>query len=152
MRHRVRKGKLGLKTQHRLSLLKNLATELFRHGRIITTDARAKELKRFSEKLITTAKVDSVQSRRIVDAKIKNRDVLKNLFEFIAPSFIDRPGGYTRVIKLSYRRGDSAPLSAIELVGLDVPFKEVESQVNEESQPNARASMLRWRRHNVDIC
>ena len=137
MRHRVRKGKLGLKTQHRLSLLKNLATELFRHGRIITTDARAKELKRFSEKLITTAKVDSVQSRRIVDAKIKNRDVLKNLFEqFIAPSFIDRPGGYTRVIKLSYRRGDSAPLSAIELVGLDVPFKEVESQVNEESQPN----------------
>ena len=119
MRHRVRKGKLGLKTQHRLSLLKNLATELFRHGRIITTDARAKELKRFSEKLITTAKIDSVQSRRIVDAKIKNRDVLKNLFEFIAPSFIDRPGGYTRVIKLSYRRGDSAPLSAIELVGLD---------------------------------
>ena len=96
MRHRVRKGKLGLKTQHRLSLLKNLATELFRHGRIITT----------------------------------------NLFEFIAPSFIDRPGGYTRVIKLSYRRGDSAPLSAIELVGLDVPFKEVESKVNEESQPN----------------
>ena len=115
MRHRVRKGKLGLKTQHRLSLLKNLATELFRHGRIITTDARAKELKRFSEKLITTAKIDSVHSRRIVDAKIKNRDVLKNLFEFIAPSFIDRPGGYTRVIKLSYRRGDSAPVSYTHL-------------------------------------
>ena len=136
MRHRVRKGKLGLKTQHRLSLLKNLATELFRHGRIITTDARAKELKRFSDKLITTDKVESFHSWRIIDAKIKNRDVLKNLFEFIAPSFIDRPGGYTRVIKLSYRRGDSAPLSAIELVGLDVPFKEVESQVNDESQPN----------------
>ena len=136
MRHRVRKGKLGLKTQHRLSLLKNLATELFRHGRIITTDARAKELKRFSEKLITTAKIDSVHSRRIEDAKIKNREVLKNLFEFIAPSFIDRPGGYTRVIKLSYRRGDSAPLSAIELVGLDVPFREVESQVSEEVQPS----------------
>ena len=83
MRHRVRKGKLGLKTQHRLSLLKNLATELFRQGRIITTDARAKELKRFSEKLITTPKVDSVQSRRIIHAKIKNRHVLKNLFEFI---------------------------------------------------------------------
>ena len=116
--------------------MKNLATELFRHGRIITTDARAKELKRFSEKLITTAKIDSVHSRRIVDAKIKNRDVLKNLFEFIAPSFIDRPGGYTRVIKLSYRRGDSAPLSAIELVGLDVPFREVESQVSEEVQPS----------------
>ena len=74
--------------------------------------------------------------------KLKIRDVLKYLFEHIAPSFIDRPGGYTRVIKLSYRRGGTAPLSAIELVGLDVPFKEVESQVNEESQPN-RSQMNR---------
>jgi|TARA_B100000131_G_scaffold70443_1_gene66845 large subunit ribosomal protein L17 len=137
MRHRVRKGKLGLKTQHRLSMLKNLATELFRHGRIITTDARAKELKRFSEKIITTAKKDSVHSRRIVDAKIKNREVLKYLFEHIAPSYVDRPGGYTRVIKLSYRRGDAAPLSAIELVGLDVPFKPVEDEASdlEKDQP-----------------
>tara|TARA_Y100001970_G_C14256577_1_gene875912 strand:- start:18 stop:443 length:426 start_codon:yes stop_codon:yes gene_type:complete len=139
VRHRVRKGKLGLKTQHRLSMLKNLATELFRHGRIVTTDTRAKELKRFSEKLITIAKNDSVHSRRLVDAKIKNREVLKNLFEFIAPSFINRPGGYTRVIKMNYRRGDAAPLSAIELVGLDVPFTKVEDN-NEVQQEETTES------------
>jgi large subunit ribosomal protein L17 len=126
MRHRVRKGKLGLKTEHRLSLLRNLSTELFRHGRIVTTDARAKELKRFSERLITTAKKNSLHARRLVNAKIKDRDVLANLFDTIAPSFNDRPGGYTRVIKLAPRRGDAAPMSLIELVGLDVPFNKVE--------------------------
>lgn len=126
MRHRVRKGKLGLKTEHRLSLLKNLSTELFRYGRIVTTDARAKELKRFSERLITTAKKNSLHARRLVNAKIKDRDVLTNLFETIAPSFNDRPGGYTRVIKLAPRRGDAAPMSLIELVGLDVPFNKVD--------------------------
>tara|TARA_B100000902_G_scaffold358326_1_gene373352 strand:- start:351 stop:770 length:420 start_codon:yes stop_codon:yes gene_type:complete len=126
MRHRVRKGKLGLKTEHRLSLLRNLSTELFRHGRIVTTDARAKELKRFSERLITTAKKNSLHARRLVNAKIKDRDVLSNLFDTIAPSFNDRPGGYTRVIKLAPRRGDAAPMSLIELVGLDVPFNKVE--------------------------
>ena len=109
MRHRVRKGKLGLKTEHRLSLLKNLSTELFRYGRIVTTDAKAKELKRFSERLITTAKKNNLHARRLVNAKIKDRDVLTNLFEIIAPSFNDRPGGYTRVIKLAPRRGDAAP-------------------------------------------
>ena len=72
MRHRVRKGKLGLKTEHRLSLLKNLSTELFRYGRIVTTDTKAKELKRFSERLITTAKKNSLHARRLVNAKIKD--------------------------------------------------------------------------------
>ena len=126
MRHRVRKGKLGLKTEHRLSLLKNLSTELFRYGRIVTTDAKAKELKRFSERLITTAKKNNHHARRLVNAKIKDRDVLTNLFEIIAPSINDRPGGYTRVIKLAPRRGDAAPMSLIELVGLDVPFNKVD--------------------------
>ena len=116
MRHRVRKGKLGLKTEHRLSLLKNLSTELFRYGRIVTTDAKAKELKRFSERLITTAKKNNLHARRLVNAKIKDRDVLTNLFEIIAPSFNDRPGGYTRVIKLGNRLGDNASMAMIELV------------------------------------
>ena len=122
MRHRVRKGKLGLKTEHRLSVLRNLCTEFFRHGRITSTDIKIKELKRFSEKIITTAKVDSVHSRRLVSTKIKDREVLKKLFEDIAPSYLERSGGYTRVVKLNFRRGDSAPISMIELVGLDVPF------------------------------
>ena len=117
MRHRVRKGKLGLKTEHRLSVLRNLCTELFRHGRITSTDVKIKELKRFSEKIITTAKTDSVHSRRLVNTKIKDKDILKKLFEEIAPSFSDRPGGYTRIVKLNFRRGDAAPISLIELVG-----------------------------------
>ena len=120
MRHRVRKGQLGLKTGHRLSLLRNLCTELFRHGRILTTDAKAKELKKFSEKIITLAKTDTVHSRRLVNTKIKDRNILSKLFDTIGPSFSSRPGGYTRIIKLNYRKGDAAPISTIELVGLEL--------------------------------
>ena len=81
MRHRVRKGKLGLKTEHRLSMLRNLCTELFRHGRITSTDVRIKELKRFSEKIITTAKVDTIHSRRLVNTKIKDTNCALKMFD-----------------------------------------------------------------------
>jgi large subunit ribosomal protein L17 len=97
---------------------------LFRHGRITSTDVKIKELKRFSEKIITTAKTDSVHSRRLVNTKIKDKDILKKLFEEIAPSFSERPGGYTRIVKLNFRRGDAAPISLIELVGMQVPFQD----------------------------
>lgn len=137
MRHRVRKGKLGLKTGHRLSLLRNLCTELFRHGRILTTDAKAKELKKFSEKIITLAKTDTVHSRRLVNTKIKDRNIISKLFDTIGPSFSSRPGGYTRIIKLNYRKGDAAPISTIELVGLEVPFKsQDESKGDQISKDN----------------
>jgi large subunit ribosomal protein L17 len=122
MRHRVRKGKLGLKTEHRLALLRNLCTELFRHGRSTSTDVKVRELRRFSEKIITTAKTDSVHARRLVNTKIKDKEVLKKLFEEIAPAYSQRPGGYTRIVKLNFRRGDAAPVSLIELVGMQVPF------------------------------
>ena len=122
MRHRVRKGKLGLKTEHRLALLRNLCTELFRHGRITSTDVKVRELRRFSEKIITTAKTDSVHARRLVNTKIKDKEVLEKLFEEIAPAYSQRPGGYTRIVKLNFRRGDAAPVSLIELVGMQVPF------------------------------
>ena len=104
--------------------MRNLCTELFRHGRITSTDVKIKELKRFSEKIITTAKTDSVHSRRLVNTKIKDKDILKKLFEEIAPSFSERPGGYTRIVKLNFRRGDAAPISLIELVGMQVPFQD----------------------------
>ena len=137
MRHRVRKGKLGLKTGHRLSLLRNLCTELFRHGRILTTDVKAKELKKFSEKIITLAKTDTVHSRRLVNTKIKDRNIISKLFDTIGPSFSSRPGGYTRIIKLNYRKGDAAPISTIELVGLEVPFKsQDESKGDQISRDN----------------
>ena len=138
MRHRVRKGKLGLKTGHRISLLRNLCTELFRHGRITTTDA--KELRRFSEKIITLAKNDTVHSRRLVNAKIKDREVMATLFDTIGPSFSNRPGGYTRIIKLNYRKGDAAPVSSIELVGLDVPFKPKDDSEDEVDKTRAQTS------------
>ena len=140
MRHRVRKGKLGLKTGHRISLLRNLCTELFRHGRITTTDAKAKELRRFSEKIITLAKNDTVHSRRLVNTKIKDREVMAKLFDTIGPSFSNRPGGYTRIIKLNYRKGDAAPVSSIELVGLDVPFKPKDDSKDEVDKPRAQTS------------
>ena len=140
MRHRVRKGKLGLKTGHRISLLRNLCTELYRHGRITTTDAKAKELRRFSEKIITLAKNDTVHSRRLVNTKIKDREVMAKLFDTIGPSFSNRPGGYTRIIKLNYRKGDAAPVSSIELVGLDVPFKPKDDSKDEVDKPRAQTS------------
>ena len=140
MRHRVRKGKLGLKTGHRISLLRNLCTELFRHGRITTTDAKAKELRRFSEKIITLAKNDTVHSRRLVNTKIKDREVMATLFDTIGPSFSNRPGGYTRIIKLNYRKGDAAPVSSIELVGLDVPFKPKDDSEYEVDKTRAQTS------------
>jgi large subunit ribosomal protein L17 len=132
MRHRVRKGKLGLKTEHRLAVLRNLCTEFFRHGRITSTDARIKELRRFSEKIITTAKKDSVHTRRLINTKIKDK-------------FIERPGGYTRIVKLHHRRGDSAPISLIELVGMQVPFKqkdEVESPDSSENKDTVSADKV----------
>ena len=138
MRHRVRKGKLGLKTGHRMSLLSNLCTELFKHGRIVTTDSKAKELRRFSERIITIARNDTVHARRLVNTKIKDREVLSKLFDTIAPSFINRPGGYTRIIKLNHRRGDAAPVSAIELVGLNVPFKVEHPEETKSETPTSK--------------
>jgi|TARA_B100001029_G_C15062413_1_gene459729 large subunit ribosomal protein L17 len=138
MRHRVRKGKLGLKTGHRMSLLRNLCTELFKHGRIVTTDSKAKELRRFSERIITIARNDTVHARRLVNTKIKDREVLSKLFDTIAPSFINRPGGYTRIIKLNHRRGDAAPVSAIELVGLNVPFKVEHPEETKSETPTSK--------------
>ena len=138
MRHRVRKGKLGLKTGHRMSLLRNLCTELFKHGRIVTTDSKAKELRRFSERIITIARNDTVHARRLVNTKIKDREVLSKLFDTIAPSYINRPGGYTRIIKLNHRRGDAAPVSAIELVGLNVPFKVEHPEETKSETPTSK--------------
>ena len=121
-------------------MLRNLCTELFRHGRITTTDAKAKELRRFSEKIITLAKNDTVHSRRLVNIKIKDREVMAKLFDTIGPSFSNRPGGYTRIIKLNYRKGDAAPVSSIELVGLDVPFKPKDDSKDEVDKTRAQTS------------
>jgi large subunit ribosomal protein L17 len=122
MRHRVAKKKLGRDTAHRQALMRNLITDLFRYERIRTTEAKAKAIRPFAEKLITVAKRGDVHARREVLKWVSDKDVVDHLFFAIAPSFRDRPGGYTRIIKLGRRLGDAAPVAIIELVEGDEDY------------------------------
>ena len=117
MRHRKKGRQLSRTRSHRKATLRNLATSLFRHERIETTTAKAKELRPFTERLITLARRGDVHARRLAATKIQDREVLGKLFDEIAPRYIERPGGYTRVLKLGNRKGDAAEMSLIELVG-----------------------------------
>ncbi len=116
MRHRKKGKELSRTATHRKALLRNLATSLFRHERIETTTAKAKELRPYAERLITLARRGDVHSRRLAGRKIQDREVLGKLFADIAPRYGERPGGYTRVLKLGSRKGDAAEMSLIELV------------------------------------
>jgi large subunit ribosomal protein L17 len=120
MRHQVAGRRLSRSSSHRRALATAQATSLLRHGRIETTLAKAKELRPYVESLITTAKGGTLHNRRIVGADIKDKDVLKKLFDEIAPAFANRPGGYTRILKTGIRKGDSAPTALIELVTFEV--------------------------------
>jgi large subunit ribosomal protein L17 len=126
MRHRVAHRKLGRTTEHRIALLRNQAEALLRHERIETTVPKAKELRPFVERIITIAKrgiadgpehVKALHARRLVLAEIPNKVVVSKLFDTIAPRFEGRPGGYTRILRIGFRRGDAADLAQIELVG-----------------------------------
>ncbi len=108
--------KLGRPAAHRKSMLRNLVTDLFREGRIQTTDCRAKEARREAEKLITLAKTDNLHNRRQALAYIFDESVVNKLFEEIGPKYEDRQGGYTRILKLGPRRGDGAEVVFLELV------------------------------------
>ena len=116
MRHRNKGRQLSRTSSHREALLRNMATSLFRHGRINTTVAKAKELRPFAERLITLAKRGDLHSRRLAGRKIADQDVLFSLFSSIGPRFAERPGGYTRILKLGHRAGDGAEVALIELV------------------------------------
>ncbi len=98
------------------ALLRNQAKDLFRHGRITTTHAKAKALRPYAERLITKARTGDLHKRRQVLSELHDRDVVAHLFEDVAPRFVDRPGGYTRIVKLGPRPGDNAPMALIELV------------------------------------
>ena len=108
--------KLGVKSAHRKSMLRNLVTDLFRYGRIQTTDCRAKEARREAEKMITLAKKGDLHARRQALAYIKDEDVVTKLFDEIAPKYEERHGGYTRILKLGPRQGDVAEAVFLELV------------------------------------
>ena len=108
--------RLGGSSSHQKALLANLATSLFEHGRIKTTEPKARALRPYAEKLITHAKKGALHNRREVLKKIRDKDVVHVLFEEIGPFFADRNGGYTRIIKVEPRKGDNAPMAVIELV------------------------------------
>ncbi len=116
MRHRKKGRHLSRTAEHRRMMLRNMATSLFKHGRIETTVAKAKELRQYAEPLITRAKKGDLHARRVVGRKIHDGEALTRLFEEIGPRYAERPGGYTRVIKVGHRSGDAADLAIIELV------------------------------------
>ena len=116
MRHRKSGKRLGRNTSHRKAMMRNLVTSLFDCEKITTTDARAKELRKLAEKLITIARRGDLHSRRLVLEVVRDRKTVDKLFGTIAPRYSERPGGYTRIVKLGHRAGDNAALSVIELV------------------------------------
>jgi large subunit ribosomal protein L17 len=122
MRHLKQGRKLGRTTAHRKALLRNLATALLEHERIVTTEPKAKELRRVADKLVTLGKRGDLHARRQALQVVRSNTVVRKLFNDIAPRFAERQGGYTRVLRLGYRPGDAAAMAVIELV--DAPTSE----------------------------
>ncbi|MCQ4044323.1 50S ribosomal protein L17 [Streptantibioticus rubrisoli] len=116
-------ARLGGSAAHEKLLLANLAKSLFEHGRITTTEAKARRLRPYAERLITKAKKGDIHNRRLVLEKITDKSVVHTLFTEIAPRYAERPGGYTRITKIGNRRGDNAPMAVIELVEGEIAKK-----------------------------
>ncbi|MCB5268404.1 MAG: 50S ribosomal protein L17 [Candidatus Cloacimonetes bacterium] len=116
MRHRVEGRKFGRETDARRLMMRNLVKSMVEHGQIHTTLAKAKEMRRFVERVVTYGKNNTVHSRRLAYSVLGDRDLVKKLFDEIAPVFADRNGGYTRVLKAGFRRGDNAPMAIIQFV------------------------------------
>jgi large subunit ribosomal protein L17 len=116
VRHRAKHRQLSRTSSHRTALLANMATSLFRHDRIETTEAKAKELRPYAERLITLARRGDLHARRLVERRIKDREVTHRLFVELGKRFAARPGGYTRIVKLGHRAGDGADVARIELL------------------------------------
>ena len=116
MRHRKQHGKLGRSSAHRKALLRNMVTSLLEHERIQTTDAKAREVRRLAERMITLGKRGSLHARRQALSVVRSRGVTAKVFGELADRYRERPGGYTRVMKLGLRTGDAAPVSIVELV------------------------------------
>jgi len=116
VRHRAKGRQLSRTSSHKRALLRNLATSLFQHDRVVTTEAKAKELRPFAERLITLARRGDLHARRLVERRLKDRAVTHKLFTDLGPRFASRPGGYTRIVKLGHRAGDGADVARIELL------------------------------------
>ena len=138
MKHRVGFNKLSRKSSHRKAMTRNMVTSLFRYERITTTKAKALEIRRTAEKMITRAKVDSVHNRRTINKDIKDAEVLNKLCTEIGPVNKDRPGGYTRILKTGLRKGDAAEMVILELV------------LEEKEAPKKKASKAKKKAEKVE--
>jgi large subunit ribosomal protein L17 len=152
MRHRVAHRKLGRVTEHRISMLRNQATALLRHEHLTTTVPRAKELRPFVERIITIAKrgiaggagdnaavIKTLNARRLVMQDLQDRAVVSKLFDTIAPRFAARAGGYTRLLRLGFRKGDSAEVAQVELVGSEFdPKAKAEAEASDSAKPKTK--------------
>ena len=119
MRHRLAGRKLNRTASHRRALFANMSAALIKHEQIVTTLPKAKELRRFADRLITLAKRGNLHSRRLAVARVRDEVMVKKLFDLLGPRYKERSGGYTRVLRAGYRHGDSAPMAVIELVDRD---------------------------------
>lgn len=139
MRHKISGRKLQRKTGHRKALMRNMSAALIKHEQIMTTVAKAKELRPYIEKLITLAKRGGLSNRRLAQSRLLDETQLKKLFDVLAERYSDRDGGYTRVIKAGIRGSDAAPMAIIELIDRDVDAKGQDSgpAMNEEEFEDA---------------
>jgi large subunit ribosomal protein L17 len=139
MQHRRLGRRFSRDPGHRQAMFSNMAASLIRHEQIVTTLAKAKDLKRVMDKYITLAKRGDLNSRRITASRLRDEAMVKKLFDVLAPRYKDRAGGYTRVIKAGYRYGDSAPVAVIELVDRDESVKGVEDKARAEAMKEQQA-------------
>lgn len=139
MRHRKNVVKLNRTASHRNALMSNLATQLFEHKKIRTTKAKAKAARPVVERLITFAKKGDLASRRQVLKTVRDKNVVKELFDEIAPTFQSRNGGYTRIVKLGLRQGDGAELAFLELVGFDGVRKDKKEKETKKADKKKKA-------------
>ena len=128
MRHQKSGRKLGRTSSHRQAMFRNMAVSLFRHEQIRTTLPKAKELRRVAEPLITMAKNPTMARRRLAFARLRDKDIVGKLFDELAPRYKARPGGYTRILKCGFRRGDNAPMAYVQMV--DQPTETAEDSAS----------------------
>jgi len=140
MQHRRLGRRFSRDSAHRQAMFSNMAASLIRHEQIVTTLAKAKDLRRVMDKYITLAKRGDLNSRRLAASRMGDEAMVKKLFDTLAPRYKDRSGGYTRVLKAGYRYGDSAPVAVIEFVDRDESVKGVEDKARSEAIKEAAAS------------
>lgn len=138
MRHNKKINHLGRTASHRKAMLANMATSLILHKRIKTTVAKAKALRTYVEPLITKSKTDSTHSRRMVFSYLKNKEAVTELFREVAPKIMDRPGGYTRILKTGFRQGDAAEMCFIELVDFNLEYTQNEGAAKTAAKGRTR--------------